>query len=115
MKSARPSYPRVNCVIQGCHRGTTRCAPNDDGSAPEIICGNHFRKLPKSWRRKLTLYRRAFDAAERREDVPKMRAASRCWWSRWEACKHFLNEPESIMDDGLPLGLSSELKKDGLI
>lgn len=50
---------RVNCIIPGCRRGTTKLEdPEDD----EIICGPHFRMIPAATRRR----RRVIGAEMRR-------------------------------------------------
>jgi hypothetical protein len=44
--------PRVNCVIPGCRRGTTRLEdPEDD----EAICPPHWRMIPAATKRRRRL------------------------------------------------------------
>lgn len=51
-------YPRVNCSIPGCGRGTTRLRPGwdpDTNGPVEWICGRHWRLVPKEWKRRRRL------------------------------------------------------------
>lgn len=52
---------RVNCIIPGCRRGTTKL---EDPEADEIICGPHFRMIPAATRRR----RRLIAAEMRRQE-----------------------------------------------
>ncbi|MGE4302458.1 MAG: hypothetical protein AB7E24_00320 [Novosphingobium sp.] len=115
MKRARPTYPRVNCLVSGCKRGTTRAAPHDDGTPAEIICGKHWRTVPKAWRSRLSLYGRRYRAAERKDDQRGMDIAARCWWQRWERIKQLLLNPEAVMTEDLPATMVQELKSAGLL
>lgn len=64
----RSAYPRINCVVPDCRRGSTRYKPGT-----ELLCGQHWRKVPLSWRRKMALYRRARTLAERKGNQDKVR------------------------------------------
>lgn len=115
MKRARPTYPRVNCLVAGCKRGTTRAAPRSDGSPPEIICGPHWRTVPKEWRRRLSLYARRYRAAEAKDDQRGMGMAGQLWWGRWRRICDLFREPESALVDDMPITLVERLKAEGLL
>ena len=53
-------FPRTNCCIPGCNRGTTTIEPMPAGHVSmdtgrgrhEFICGKHWRLVPRSWKRR---------------------------------------------------------------
>ena len=45
----RPSFPRINCCIKGCKRGTTTVEPGI-----RIICCKCWRRAPKETRSSVT-------------------------------------------------------------
>lgn len=113
MAKGRTGYPRVNCLVPGCKRGSTRFAPGEDGTAPEIICGPHWRTVPIAWRRRQALFSRRYRLAERKGDERAMQVSSRCWWSGWDRIKRLLTEqPHS---DGLDPMMAEGLRKAGLL
>ena len=112
---SRVSHPRINCVIPGCKRGTTRCAPRDDGALPQIICGKHWRTVPKAWRQVMSGYGRVFRRAERRGDERVMQMASRSWWRGWNNIVETLSTPGTIMSGDLPATVAEVLRRDGLL
>lgn len=111
----RRSYPRINCCIAGCKRGTTRMAPREDGSAPEIICSKHWRTVPKSWRSAMAFLRRVAVAAEKKGDEERYSQAARAWWRGWRRIVSMLSNPETVMDGEVPATLSTQLKAVGLL
>lgn len=113
MRKARPRYPRVNCLVPGCKRGTTRCAPEADGSEPEIICDPHWRTVPITWRKRLSLYRRRYTLAERKGDERGMEVAARCWWHRWEAITRLFKQP--AQGEAIDPLMAEGLRKAGLL
>jgi len=115
LKPRRQSYPRVNCLVADCRRGTTRCPPNADGGVPEIICGKHWRMVPKAWRQTMTMLRRRYTSAERKGDEAGMRRAARIWWQSWGRIVALFNDPESVMNGELPAALSEGLRREGLL
>lgn len=115
MKPARPSYPRVNCLVPGCKRGTTRMEPREDGTPPEVICGKHWRTVPVAWRRRMTLFRRKATAAEKRGDEAKLMRASMAWWQGWDRIVRLLSNPDSVMAGELPVTIATELEREGLL
>ncbi|HIQ17231.1 MAG TPA: hypothetical protein EYH41_04420 [Novosphingobium capsulatum] len=106
----RPAYPRINCVVPGCRRGSTRYKPGT-----ELLCGQHWRKVPLSWRRKMALYRRARTLAERKGNQDKVEAATRCLLRRWDAAVRLLTKPESVMQGGVPAAIAEQLRREGLL
>jgi len=106
----RPAYPRINCVVLGCRRGSTRYKPGT-----ELLCGRHWRIVPVGWRRKMALYRRARTLAERKGDVAKVEAATRCLLRRWDAAVRLLTKPESVMQGGVPAAMAEQLRQEGLL
>ena len=115
MKPARQVYPRVNCLVAGCKRGTTRYPPHDDGGVPEIICGKHWRTVPKSWRTAMSFVGRRCRAAERKGDTASMERALRLWWSQWGRIVAVLNNPEDAIAGELPPTLAEGLRAHGLL
>lgn len=113
--SSPASHPRINCLVPGCKRGTTRIAPYQDGTSPEVICGKHWRTVPKAWRLAMSRYRRAFAAAERKGDERRQQVARRCWWSGWDRIVRTLCNPETVMAGELPATVAEELRRDGLL
>lgn len=109
----RQRYPRINCLVPGCKRGTTTVPPNFDGSEPEIICDPHWRTVPLAWRKRLTLYRRKYSRAAKIGDAEKMDVAARCWWRRWEAIKRLF--VASAANSNLEPLMAEQLRKDGLL
>jgi hypothetical protein len=92
-------YPRVNCCIDGCHRGTTRIKPLqpghydiESGGQPEWICSVHWRLVPRSWKRRRSLFwrrlRKAWPeswpgpAGEERRRLFTLERLLRKMWSR---------------------------------
>lgn len=108
-------YPRINCSISGCKRGTKRIAPYEDGSAPLVICGKHWRMLPKSWRTAMAFCARKKRQAARwgREDLARI--CARRWWILWDQAVALLSNPDAPVEDGLPMLMAEELRKKGLI
>lgn len=53
-------FPRVNCLVEGCRRGTTRIEPYEEGAVgvetneprPSWICGVHWRRVPRRLKRR---------------------------------------------------------------
>ena len=88
--------------------------PSEDGTAPEWICGEHWKRVPKTWRQRLSLYRRRYNAAERKGDEEGMRVAARVWWSRWERCKALFAEDQH-KDGDMPALMQEDLRRVGLL
>lgn len=114
-KRQTSGFPRVQCLAPDCQRGTTRIRPNEDGDQDEWICGDHWRRVPKSWKSRLSLFRRRYFAAERKADEATMQRASHAYWNIWARIKRSLQSPESEMVEGMPAIMLSELRRDGLI
>ncbi len=104
------TFPRINCSIPGCERGSTKFPPGN-----EVICGHHWQSVPQTWRRRFALYKRRFNAARLKGDQRGMQVAGRCLHSRWSRMVELLTHPESLMHDGLPVTVSEKLRKEGLL
>lgn len=61
-----PTYPRIECLAEGCRRGTSTLPPGG-----WMVCAKHWRMVPKSWKRRLNLIRRRWRKAERMQDWGK--------------------------------------------
>lgn len=106
-------FPRINCLVPECRRGTTRLEPYEDGVLPEWICGPHWRTVPQAWRKRLSLYRRRYSAAEARDDTMQMRTANRCFWGRWRAIKRLFEDTEQTGE--MPIVMHEALRRDRLL
>ena len=119
MKQHRPQrsgFPRVNCIVDGCARGTTRIRPDADGAQGDWICADHWRTVPKAWRRRLSLFGRRARAAEKRGDDEKMQRAARAYWSLWARIVALFDPDTAPSDEaGLPLTMREELRRIGLL
>lgn len=102
----RPSYPRINCAIPGCRRGTTTHPPG--GS---IICGICWRKAPKALRDQYSRWRRKTDQLRRKGDPRADIAAARTGRTFW-AIHAVLTAPPP--DEGLPPLMAEALREAGL-
>lgn len=106
----KPVYPRINCIVPGCQRGSTRFAPGS-----EVICGDHWRRVPIGWRRRFSLYQRRYNAARRNADQRGMEVAGRCLDARWGHIMALLMQPDSVMVAGLPATIAEELRREALL
>lgn len=107
MKPPRPSYPRINCSVPGCRRGTTTFEPGT-----LMICGKCWRKAPQLMRRQYSKARQLWKRCVRRDDP---RADYWAWQvdRRWNDILQLLTE-RSEGDGELPPLLEEELRKAGL-
>ena len=106
-KLDRPSYPRINCCIPGCRRGTTTFEPGTT-----MICGKCWRRAPKRLRDRWSFWRRKAKLLRKKED------------GRWEACEdrayvqfeHIRMLLTGEGEDGgtLPALMAEELRRIGL-
>lgn len=107
--SKRPSYPRINCCIAGCKRGTTTCEPGI-----RIICGKCWRRAPKDMRKLASQWRARANHFERKGDHERAEIAGR-WANRgFENIRKLLNG-ESEQPSGIDPLMAEELRKAGLI
>lgn len=107
---SKVAHPRINCAIAGCKRGSTRFPPGN-----EVICGQHWQKIPVAWRRRFALYKRRFNAARMKADERGMEVAGRCLESRWQRMKQLLSNPESLMVGGIPATVAEQLRREALL
>lgn len=107
MNPPRPRYPRINCSVPGCKRGTTWHEPGD-----LIICGQCWRRAPKAVREEYSRWRRKGNALDKRGD-PRAdlchRRASRAWWK----IRRLLSDQPSHSAELAAL-VAEELRKAGL-
>lgn len=126
----RSGHPRVACAVVGCARGTTTCEPLPEGGysletggAHEILCGPHWRRVPRTLKRRRRLL---FKAWERRGRT----AGTTCYWQLkpgspqriglvsaerliravWQRCVSIASG-ECAANDDLPPGLAEELRR----
>lgn len=115
-------YPRVNCTVEGCSRGTTRIEPAAEGTVwlntgtprCEWLCGKHWPRVPKAWKRRRTKLLRRFRKtwpdganwddlnAQAQHDAHRLMRMMRAIWRRM--VRH-------VSGDG---GIDEELRKLGL-
>lgn len=65
-KRKTSGFPVVRCSVDGCMRGTSRIEPvtgnqiwlNTGTADPGWICGGHWPRVPRSYKRRMTLFRR---------------------------------------------------------
>lgn len=105
-KVGRPSYPRIGCSVKRCHRGTSRLPPGN-----VYICPNHWRQVPKSWKRRLSLFRRRAGAASTDEQYDR---AARAWWATFRRIVKLFDE-DHVQGDQMPAIMKEQLRKDGLL
>lgn len=108
----RRAHPRIACVVEGCKRGTTRFPPLEDGRRIEFICGEHWRRIPSSWRKRLAMLKRRATMARKRGDHERAERIVRAECRAWARCKSAFDAPP--VDDELPAGLAMHLADLGL-
>ena len=100
--------PRLECMAPGCSRGTRRYPSG------EFICAKHWRTVPQSWKRRMTLFRRKRFAAEKRGDADRSRRLSNLELDLWFRIRRHIIGAELEGDD-LPPGLEGHLRDLALI
>ncbi len=105
----RPSFPRINCCIKGCKRGTTTCEPG-----VRIICGKCWRRAPKDMRTLASIWRARANRFEKKGDHERADIAGR-WANRaFENIRKLLSgESETIF--GMDPLMAEDLRNAGLI
>lgn len=129
---ARPSYPRVSCLVPGCGRGSTRMKPlgkdrisieHPDRPGLEYLCAVHWRRVPKRlkvrhskllrwWRKTRPEPYEGFwtlppGSPERLRLIQLERLIPQSW-DRMVAIAKGEEEPRA---EGLPEGLGEELRR----
>lgn len=106
MSSGR--FPRTNCCVKGCKRGTTTVEPG-----VRIICGKCWRRAPKDMRKLATLWMQRSTRFEKRGDMMRATIAGR-WANRaFENIRKLLSGVETPSAGMDPL-MAEELRKLGL-
>lgn len=105
----RPSYPRINCCVPGCNRGTTRVEPGW-----MIICGKCWRRAPKDMRTLASTWRGRANRFKKKGDVERAEVAGR-WADRaFENIRKLLCG-ETEQPSGMNPLMAEELRKAGLL
>lgn len=104
----RPSYPRINCCVPDCKRGTTTFEPGTT-----MICGKCWRKAPKLLRQQWSHARRRGNTLDKkgdpRADIFHPRANG-----IFNHIREMLSE-SCGQQEGLPPLMAEELRKAGLV
>lgn len=131
MRARRPraGHPRVNCLVPGCKRGTTRLEPFPEGfrslqhpdrTGLEWVCGPHWRRVPAYLRRRERRLVRRWEKLGGPEGYWKQPGGSPArlallrlekliprLWDRMVAIAKGEDEPAA----GVPAGLAEELRR----
>lgn len=105
----RPSYPRINCCIAGCKRGSTKFEPGT-----RIICGKCWRRAPKENRAAVTLWQKRGRQFVARGEEMQADLAFRRAHIHFERIRALLSD-EGEPSPGLHPVMAEELRKAGLI
>lgn len=105
----RKRYPRINCCVKGCARGTTTVEPG-----VRIICRKCWQRAPKAMRDAAIRWRRRARSFERKGDLARAELAGRRVNLAFENIRKLLSNVES-RDDGIPPLIQEELRKAGLL
>lgn len=105
----RPSYPRINCCVPGCNRGTTRVEPGWT-----IICGKCWRRAPQDMRKLASSWRARANRFEKRGDLPRAEIAARWAHRAFENIRKLLSD-EAEQPSGMDPLMAEDLRKAGLL
>jgi len=105
----RPSYPRINCCIKGCKRGTTKFAPGYT-----IICGKCWRRAPKETRASVTRWQKRGRQFAAKGDDEGAAIAFRRADRFFDRIRALLSD-EGEATPGLHPVMAEELRKAGLL
>lgn len=105
----RPSFPRINCCIAGCKRGTTKVEPG-----VRIICGVCWRRAPKDMRSLASKWHARANRFERKGDFERAEIAGRWAHRAFENIRKLLSG-ETEQAPGMDPLMAEELRKAGLI
>ena len=105
-----PSYPRINCCVKGCKRGTTKCEPGG-----RIICAKCWRRAPKDLRQLATRWKRRATRFEQRGDDHRAYIAG--FWAdhAFANILAILNGHGEEVPGVIPPLIAEELRKAGLV
>lgn len=102
-------YPRINCCIKGCARGTTTVEPGT-----RIICRKCWNRAPKALRDKASRWQRRARRFDRKGDYERADLCARRSQMVFEQVRSLLNG--LAPDDGtIPPLMAEELRKAGLL
>ena len=108
--SARPSYPRINCCVKGCTRGTTTVEPG-----VRIICGKCWRRAPKALRDRTSRWQRRARRFERDGQWDRADLCARRAQIQFETIRAMLSGDLATDDEEtIPPLMAEELRKAGL-
>lgn len=99
----------MTCLVAGCERSTTKLQPLPegmewichDGEVPEWLCGVHWPRVPKAWKRRLRRLEREHLKAIAPETVDLHRAdmTQRLARKMWDRMKALFDEGHLDMDE----------------
>lgn len=105
----RPSFPRINCCIEGCNRGTTKVEPGC-----RIICGKCWRRAPKDMLTLASTWRARANLFEKKGDLLRAEIAGRLANRAFENIRKLLSG-EAEQATGIDPLMAEELRRAGLI
>lgn len=104
-----PSYPRINCCVKGCKRGTTKCEPG-----VRIICGKCWRRAPQDMRQLANRWRLRARRFYERGDEHRAVIAGRWATRAFDNVLAILNGQGEEAPGVIPPLMAEELRKAGL-
>ena len=109
-------FPRVNCLVPDCRRGTTTIRPNAEGEQGEYVCAVHWRTVPKDWKQRLSLFIRRMKKARGEDNDVDLQRSARAYWRCWTRIRKYLTKPDQFVGAaGMPLALEQELTRSGIL
>jgi hypothetical protein len=105
----RPAFPRINCCIEGCKRGTTTVEPGI-----RIICGKCWRRAPKETRASVTRWQKRSRQFAARGDLERAEMAGHRAHILFENIRKLLSG-ESEQTSGIDPLMAEGLRKAGLL
>lgn len=107
---SRPSYPRINCCVKGCTRGTTTVEPG-----VRIICGKCWRRAPKALRDRASRWQRRARRFDRDGQWDRAELCARRADIAFESIRAMLSgDHAGEVSDQIPPLMVEELRKAGL-
>jgi len=100
---------RLNCCVPGCKRSTSRFGDDAAERGVRFICGPHWSTVPRSWKRRLSLFKRRATKAFRTGDADQLERAQRAIVRAWARIEGVFAQAEPIGDE-LPSWLTLHLR-----